>query len=90
MAAPVANDRKLGAEVRRMALKKVRVILSDDYEDKEFQKAVLLKLTPTLLPRLNEHTGDNGGAIVVATSPELANKYGLSAITQSSSGDSEE
>jgi len=89
MAAPVANDRKLGAEVRRMALKKVRVILSDDYEDKEFQKAVLLKLTPTLLPRLNEHTGEDGGAIVVATSPELAEKYGLSGITQSAGNDSE-
>lgn len=52
-----ANDRKLGAEVRKMALKRIRLILLDTYDDKEFQKAVLLKLAPTLLPRLNEHDG---------------------------------
>ncbi len=63
MATPILNDRKLGAEVRRMALKKVRAILSDDYQDKDYQKAVLLKLTPSLLPRLNELGGEGGGSI---------------------------
>lgn len=65
MAGIIHNDRELGAEVRRMSLKKVRKILSDDFEDKEYQKAVLIKLVPTLLPRLNEHSGENGEAIKV-------------------------
>lgn len=60
-----ANDRELGAEVRRMSLKKVRKILSDDYEDKDYQKAVLLKLVPTLLPRLNEHSGEGGEPLTI-------------------------
>lgn len=65
MAGIIHNDRELGAEVRRMSLKKVRKILSDDYEDKDYQKAVLLKLVPTLLPRLNEIGGEGGGAIKI-------------------------
>lgn len=65
MAGIIHNDRELGAEVRRMSLKKVRKILSDDYEDKDYQKAVLLKLVPTLLPRLNEHSGEGGGVITI-------------------------
>lgn len=65
MAAPIANDRKLGAEVRRMGLKKLALILSDDYEDKEYQKAVMLKLVPTLLPRITEHSGEGGEPIKI-------------------------
>lgn len=66
-----AGDRQLGAEVRRMSLKKVRKILSDDYEDKDYQKAVLLKLVPTLLPRLNEHSGEGGEAISITWKSSL-------------------
>lgn len=66
-----ASDRELGAEVRRMSLKKVRKILSDDYEDKDYQKAVLLKLVPTLLPRLNEHSGEGGEAISITWKSSL-------------------
>lgn len=71
MAGIIHNDRELGAEVRRMSLKKVRKILSDDYEDKDYQKAVLLKLVPTLLPRLNEHSGEGGEAISITWKSSL-------------------
>ena len=71
MAGIIHNDRELGAEVRRMSLKKVRKILSDDYDDKDYQKAVLLKLVPTLLPRLNEHSGEGGEAISITWKSSL-------------------
>lgn len=93
MAAPIAPHRKKAATLRALALDLSIAALKGEGEygnDTEFKKQLLLRIASNILPRLNEHTGDNGGAIVVATSPELANKYGLSAITQSSSGDSEE
>lgn len=57
------NDRRLAARVRSLALKKVEEILAMtemNFEEREFQKAVLLKLAGTILPRLNEHTGEDG------------------------------
>jgi hypothetical protein len=44
---------------------KVKAILEMNEDEmtrvqKELHTAVLLKLTPTLLPRLNEHTGEDG------------------------------
>jgi hypothetical protein len=54
------GDRRLGAEVRRLTLKKIQTILQDDYEDKELQKQVILKLASTVLPRINEHSGGEG------------------------------
>lgn len=71
MAGIIHNDRELGARVRRMSLRKVEKILSDDYEDKDYQKAVLLKLVPTLLPRLNEHSGEGGEAISITWKSSL-------------------
>lgn len=56
MAAPKYTDRILAQEVRSLTLKKIKAVLESD-EDKEFQKALLLKLASTVLPRLNEHTG---------------------------------
>lgn len=54
------NDRKLAAEVRSLALGHIKEILQPEYSDKELQNAVILKLAPSLLPRLNEHTGEDG------------------------------
>lgn len=60
------NDRRLAAEVRTLSLKKLRNILlsldepSTTKEDKDYAKRILEKLTPSLLPRLNEHTGEDG------------------------------
>lgn len=56
--APVANDRKRGADFRRLAL---------DYGIKFWEvaseaekKELFFKLAPNLIPRLNEHTGADG------------------------------
>ena len=59
------NDRELAAEVRRLTLTKVKLILRDDYEDKEFQKRILERLVTASLPRINEHSGPEGGAIEI-------------------------
>lgn len=63
MAGIALTDRKLGAEVRRLGLKKLKVILEDDNHEKytkEFQEAVFLRLAANLLPRINEHSGVDG------------------------------
>ena len=60
MAGIIHNDRKLGAEVRRMGLRKLKDILGDDSHEKyakDFQQAVILKLSGSILPRINEHSG---------------------------------
>lgn len=73
------QDRKLAAEVRRLTLKRIKVILeipSEDLKgrDYELQKAVLIKLSGTILPRLNEHTGEDGAPIKYSISNEQAEK----------------
>jgi hypothetical protein len=65
MSAPLGSHRQLAAEVRGLALTKVKAILSMDEDkmsrqERQIFEAVLLRLTPTLLPRLNEHTGEDG------------------------------
>lgn len=52
------NDRKLAAEVRSLALTEIREILLGD--DNEYKRQIILKLAPAILPRLNEHTGEDG------------------------------
>lgn len=61
------NDRELAGQVRNLALGHLKKILSENYEDKEYQKQMLLKLANTLLPRLNELSGENGGPIELKT-----------------------
>ncbi len=70
MAAPISEDRKLAAQVRRLALGKIKTILERpavemNDKDKQLHDAILIKLTGTLLPRLNELTGEDGGAVQV-------------------------
>lgn len=59
------SERELAGEVRNLGLKKLKTILGDNYEDKEFQKQIMLRLAPSLLPRLNEHSGEGGGPVAV-------------------------
>lgn len=64
--APTVIDRKLSKAVRTLTLKKIKNVLLDDDRKKysqEFQEALILKLAGTILPRLNEHTGEDGGKI---------------------------
>jgi hypothetical protein len=62
------NDRQLAASVRKLALTEIQKYLEgkeEGYQDKEYKQAIILKLAPSLLPRLNEHTGEDGGEIPV-------------------------
>lgn len=59
------NDMQLAGQVRNLALNHLQKILAPDYEDKDYQKQMLLKLANTILPRLNEHTGQDGEAIKI-------------------------
>lgn len=81
------NDRRLAARVRSLALRKVEEILEMtemNFEEREFQKAVLLKLVGTILPRLNEHTGEDGAKLF--PQPLLAGK---SNVLSDNNGDNE-
>lgn len=58
------NDRVLAGEVRTLTLKEIKKYLTSTREEDElFKKQIILKLSGTILPRLNELTGENGGAI---------------------------
>lgn len=65
------NDRKLAANVRTLSLKQMLAILEGKPAGKlkyspMLHEDLLKKLAATALPRLNEHTGEDGGAIQVA------------------------
>jgi hypothetical protein len=60
--APTLNDRVLAADVRRLTLTEIKQILEVP-EMTEFKKQVILKLASSVLPRLNEHSGEDGGPI---------------------------
>ena len=58
------QDRQLAADVRKLVLSEIKEIIEDKkYKDKIFRKAVILKLTGQILPRLNETTGADGGPV---------------------------
>ena len=57
------NDRQLAASVRSLALTEIKKYLEakeDGYKNADMKQAIILKLAPSLLPRLNEHTGKDG------------------------------
>jgi hypothetical protein len=65
-----SHDRKLAGDVRRMTLQQIRRILETpkvEMSDKDYElyKAVLLSLSRSILPRLTEITGEEGGPLQV-------------------------
>jgi hypothetical protein len=69
--------RQLTGEVRKLTLQTIkRVLLEEGLSD--FKQQVILRLTGQILPRLNEHTGEEGEAIIITVTKEGANKYGIS------------
>ena len=61
------NDRELAAEVRTLTLNEVKKALTSTKEEElEFKKAVILRLAGSILPRLNEVTGEGGGPIQIS------------------------
>lgn len=73
------NDRRLAAEVRSLTLNKIKDILEQpivkmEKGDYELYKAILIKLSGSVLPRLNEHTGEDGERIIIKIAKEVAEK----------------
>lgn len=77
------NDRELAGQVRNLALGHLFKVLQPDYEDKQYQKDMLLKLASNLLPRLNEHTGADGEPLVLPAT--LIDKNDTASIPRESS-----
>jgi hypothetical protein len=75
MAAPKYTDRLKAQKLRSLAIEEMIAVFQGD--DKEFKKQLLLRMATTVLPRLNEHTGENGEAIIINVSKEGAEKYGI-------------
>lgn len=63
MAGKDFNDRVLAAKVRTLALGEIEKILKKPKH--KLYGPVLIKLAGGVLPRLNEHTGEDGGAIKI-------------------------
>lgn len=57
------QDRELAAKVRTLALEEVYKVLKKGKG--ELYNAVLIKLSGTILPRLNEHSGPDGKELPV-------------------------
>jgi hypothetical protein len=87
MAGPIKPDMELQREVRRLTLRKIKSILEADNDD-EFTKAVILKLAGTVLPRINEVTGEDGGPMIFQITKEIAEKNGIIDSTSSSEANS--
>jgi len=60
---PGYNSMVLAGKVRDLALTQILEVLQGN--DEEYKKALLLKISTSLLPRLNEHSGPNGGDIPI-------------------------
>ena len=56
------QNRKLAAKVRTFALKEIYNVLKTGQTEgnKDLYRAVLIRLAGNVLPRLNEHTGEDG------------------------------
>ena len=79
----VFNDRERSSEVRNLALERVMQILKRGKG--KFYEAILIRLAGTLLPRLNELTGENGGPLVIELPKEIIDKNGLQPGTKTNS-----
>ena len=66
MAGPLKVTRDLADKVRKIGLTEIIDVLENkrDY-GMDFRKQLLLKLAPTLLPRINEHSGPDGKPIPI-------------------------
>ena len=57
------QDRELAAKVRSLTLEEIKKVLTG--KDEEYKKQLVLKMSTSILPRLNEHTGEDGRPLVV-------------------------
>lgn len=67
------NDLELAGRVRTLALTSIEKYLKRD-DDDEYKKALILRLAANTLPRLNEHSGPDGGAIPLPLFDYVSNR----------------
>ena len=73
------NDREQSARVRGLVLDAIeKVYKGTDANLSQRQWELTLRMATTVLPRLNEHTGEDGGPIQVIVPKVVANVYGIS------------
>lgn len=77
------NDRVLAGEVRTLTLNEIKKVLKKGKGS--LYGSVLVKLAGTILPRLNEHTGEDGKPMVIEISSSVAKKYGINATSNKNS-----
>jgi hypothetical protein len=80
------NDRKLAAEVRTLALKEILKVITIPKvemrsEEYDLYKSVLVRLAGNVLPKLSEHTGEDGEKLTISISSEIAEKNGIMAVS---------
>lgn len=80
------NDRKLAAQVRTLALNEILKVISIPKvemrpEEYDLYKDILIKLTGNVLPKLSEHTGEDGEKLTISISSEIAQKNGIVAVS---------
>jgi hypothetical protein len=69
------NDRELAGKVRTLALDETFKVLKNPRH--KLYGPLLTRLAGTILPRLNQISGEDGGAIIFQLSPTLAKKNGI-------------
>ncbi len=77
------QDRELAAEVRSLTLNEIMKVLKG--KDNEYKKALVLKMSTSILPRLNEIGGMGGVNLVIEVSGESAKRYGVTPNSKDSS-----
>ena len=81
------QDRELAARVRTLTLNEIEKVLKFK-RNKRLYEAVLVKLAGSVLPRLNEHTGEDGGPIQVIVPKVVADAYDIPINKKTGRGDS--
>lgn len=73
------NDRTLAAEVRTLGLERVRELFKKGKG--RLYEQVLTRMSGSLIPRLNELTGENGGPLIVELPGVIIKKNGINSAT---------
>lgn len=80
---PTFNNLKLAGRVREVALSQILEIIEDRSEANNVNRLQFLqRLAPNLLPRLNEHSGPDGGDIPIPLLHALHHNTGHQADSQ--------
>lgn len=83
MPAPKYTDRLKAQELRSLSI--VAMIDVIKGEPSDFRNQLLLRLAGSVLPRLNENTGEDGGPMIIQVAGEILQKNDIAPNTIGSS-----